>query len=101
MYLTPTNVDDKKKYLHPTIKPEPIIANLILNSCPDGGIVLDPFSGSGTTCAVAKRLGYEHLGFEINPEYHRISTERLAGITQEGRRCYNNQISLFDFEGEE
>ena len=38
-------------------------------SCPEGGIVLDPFCGRGTKLVVAKKLGRNYLGFEINPEY--------------------------------
>ena len=41
------------------------------------GIVLDPFAGSGTTCVVAKKLGYDYIGIEINPEYCEIARIRL------------------------
>jgi DNA modification methylase len=41
------------------------------------GIVLDPFAGSGTTCVVAKKLGYDYIGIEINPEYCEIARKRL------------------------
>lgn len=83
-YITSINVEDKKKFKHPTIKPEEIIKTLISNSC-SGGVVFDPFSGSGTTCMCAKKLGLNYLGFEINKEYHKISIDRLNGIDQNGR----------------
>jgi site-specific DNA-methyltransferase (adenine-specific) len=54
---------------HPTQKPEKLIAKLILASCPQDGVVLDPFLGSGTTSVVAKKLGRKYTGIEINEEY--------------------------------
>jgi site-specific DNA-methyltransferase (adenine-specific) len=54
---------------HPTQKPEKLIAKLILASCPENGIVLDPFLGSGTTSVVAKKLSRNYIGIEINEEY--------------------------------
>lgn len=95
VYVTAINKADKELYMHPTIKPEDIIENLARNSCPENGIILDPFSGSGTTCAVAKRLGLDYLGFEINPKWHAISIDRLNGITAKQRRSGHEQIKLF------
>lgn len=43
-------------------------------------LVLDPFCGSGTTCAVAKRLGRNYLGFDLNPEYVAMARKRVAGV---------------------
>lgn len=94
-YHTSVNMSDKRKYGHPTIKPEEIVRNLILNSSDEGGVVLDPFSGSGTTCAVAKRLGRRYLGFEINPKWHAVSLDRLNGVTQEERKSGSSQGTLF------
>jgi len=94
VYLTNVNKADKDKYNHPTIKPEEIIENLIRNSCA-GGLVFDPFSGSGTTCAVAKRLGLDYLGFEINPKWHAVSLDRLEGITAKDRKQGHTQLKLF------
>lgn len=62
---------------HPTQKPEKLIAKLILASCPKGGVVLDPFLGSGTTSVVAKKLGRHYCGIEINEEYALLSEKRL------------------------
>lgn len=94
LYITPINQRDKKLYGHPTIKPEEIIENLIKNSC-GGGLIFDPFVGSGTTCAVAKRLGYDYLGFEINPKWHAVAVDRLNGITQKERKAGVQQLKLF------
>lgn len=62
---------------HPTQKPEKLIAKLILASCPKGGIVFDPFLGSGTTSVVAKKLDRHFCGVEINEEYALLAAKRL------------------------
>ncbi|GHS91279.1 methyltransferase [Bacteroidia bacterium] len=62
---------------HPTQKPEKLIAKLILASCPPGGMIFDPFLGSGTTSVVAKKLGRNYCGVEINPEYCCWAEKRL------------------------
>jgi site-specific DNA-methyltransferase (adenine-specific) len=62
---------------HPTQKPEKLIAKLILASCPQGGTVFDPFLGSGTTSVVAKKLGRNYCGIELNPEYACWAEKRL------------------------
>lgn len=79
-YITNINKNDKDKYKHPTIKPLGIIKNLIINSSDEGDIVLDCFSGSGTTCVAAKELERQFIGIEIDPEYHKISLDRLNGV---------------------
>jgi len=62
---------------HPTQKSEKLLAKLILASTNTGDFVLDPFMGSGTTIVVAKKLGREALGIEIDEEYCLISAHRL------------------------
>lgn len=59
--------------------PEALIEIPILAGCPEGGVVFDPFMGSGTTGSVAKRLGRKYQGIELNPNYIEISNTRLAG----------------------
>ena len=63
---------------HPTQKPEGLIERMVLPSSNRGGIVLDPFSGSGTTLRVCQQLGRDAIGFEINPDYIQMSRNRLA-----------------------
>jgi site-specific DNA-methyltransferase (adenine-specific) len=63
---------------HPTQKPEKLLAKLILASCPVGGMVFDPFLGSGTTSVVAKKLGRHYCGVELNEEYALLAEKRLA-----------------------
>ena len=62
---------------HPTQKPEKLIAKLVLASSEKGDLVLDPFGGSGTTAAVAKKLGRHYLSIEKNPEYCAYAEARL------------------------
>jgi len=62
---------------HPTQKPEKLIAKLILASCPANGIVFDPFLGSGTTSVVAKKLGRNYVGIEMNEEYVAWANKRI------------------------
>jgi DNA modification methylase len=57
--------------------PEEIPEKCIKAGCPAGGLVMDPFAGSGTTLAVAKRLGREYLGIELNQQYEQLINNRL------------------------
>lgn len=57
--------------------PEDLIVDCIKAGCPEGGIVLDPFMGAGTTALVARKLNRNYIGFELNPEYIRIANNRL------------------------
>ncbi len=63
---------------HPTQKPLEIVERIIRASCPPGGMVLDPFMGSGTTAVAAMRCGRDFVGFELNPAYCAIIEQRLA-----------------------
>jgi len=69
---------DPERAEHPTQKPLELVERMILASCPLGGLVLDPFLGSGTTAAACARLGRRFAGFEINADYCRVARERVA-----------------------
>ena len=77
-YVSQTNKKDKELYKHPTIKPLNIIKNLIINSSMGGGVVFDPFMGSGTTGVAAKELGRNFIGCEISDEYFQIASKRIG-----------------------
>ena len=62
---------------HPTQKPEALLERIIKASSNVGDVVLDPFAGSFSTGAVAKRLGRKFIGIDINPEYIEIGLRRL------------------------
>lgn len=66
---------------HFAVYPEKLIEPCILAGCPVGGVVIDPFFGSGTTGAVAKKLGREYIGIDINPEYCTMSENRIKNVT--------------------
>jgi modification methylase len=74
--------DAKGKKAHPTQKPESLLARVILSSSEPGDIVLDPFTGSGTTPAVAKKLGRQFIGIERDATYAEYAHERIAAIKQ-------------------
>lgn len=93
LYESPMNKKDKEKYLHPTIKPLPLIKNLIKNSSNKGDIVLDCFSGSGTTCVAAAELERRYIGIEIDAKYHKISIDRLNGILANGQISFDTDTS--------
>lgn len=64
--------------IHPTQKPEDIVEPLLRYSVPPGGLVLDPFMGSGTTLLVARSLGMSAIGIEADLGHHERACERLA-----------------------
>jgi modification methylase len=63
---------------HPTQKPEALLYRVLLATTEKGDVVLDPFFGTGTTGAVAKRLGREWIGCEREPAYREVATRRIA-----------------------
>jgi modification methylase len=66
--------------VHPTQKPEALLHRVILSSSEVGDTVLDPFFGTGTTGAVAKKLGRNYIGIEREKEYIAYAKERIANI---------------------
>jgi modification methylase len=65
---------------HPTQKPEALLSRLILASTRPGDLILDPFFGSGTTGAAAKRLGRRYIGIEREPRYAALAEARIAKV---------------------
>jgi site-specific DNA-methyltransferase (adenine-specific) len=63
---------------HPTVKPVDLMRYLVRLVCPMGGIVLDPFNGSGTTAVASRAEHCRYIGAELNEDYCRITIERLA-----------------------
>lgn len=66
------------KEAHFATYPEELVAPCILAGCPQGGIVLDPFMGSGTTGIVANKLCRHYIGIELNPEYVEMAERRIG-----------------------
>ena len=69
-----------EKTPHPTQKPEELLRRLVLASSNENDLVLDPFSGSGTTLVVAEQLGRRWLGCELSHEYNKWAIGRLENI---------------------
>ncbi|MFC6488144.1 site-specific DNA-methyltransferase [Nitratireductor sp. GCM10026969] len=65
---------------HPTQKPEALLARVILSSSKPGDVIVDPFFGSGTTGAVAKRLGRHFVGIERDADYIDAARERIDAV---------------------
>ena len=72
--------DTAGRKVHPTQKPEALLGRVILAASQPGDVVLDPFFGTGTTGAAAKRLGRSFIGFERDPAYAAAATARIAAI---------------------
>src|SRR5690606_31557941 len=68
---------------HPTVKPTDLMAWLIRLVTPPGGIVLDPFAGSGSTLVAAKREGFGFIGIELEAEYIEIAEARTMVTCRE------------------
>lgn len=71
--------EDGRK-VHPTQKPEALLARILLSSSNPGDVVLDPFFGTGTTGAVAKKLGRHFIGLERDPLYAKAARARIDGV---------------------
>jgi site-specific DNA-methyltransferase (adenine-specific) len=67
----------KFREAHFAVFPDKLVETCLRAGCPDGGLVLDPFLGSGTTALVAKRLGRNYLGIDCVAEYCRMARRRL------------------------
>lgn len=68
----------EEKTPHPTQKPEELLRKLVLAASDDGQMVIDPFSGSGTTLVVAEQLGRKWMGCDTNAEYNAWAVKRIA-----------------------
>ena len=64
--------------LHPTQKPLSVLLPLVQTFSAKGGLVLDPFAGSGSSLAAARMLGRDYLGIELDAGYHMIASQRLG-----------------------
>jgi DNA modification methylase len=75
----------KFREAHFAVFPEPLVEACIQAGCPAGGVVLDPFLGSGTTAVVAQRLKRHYLGIDCNPQYCELARRRIAKATRQKR----------------
>ena len=82
LWKFPPETDMMKKYGHPAMFPSELPRRCIDQLTYIGDVVLDPFSGVGTTCAVAKKMGRHYIGFEMSEKYHNKAEERLSLIPE-------------------
>ena len=73
--------DDTGAKVHPTQKPEALLHRVLVSSTRPGDLVLDPFFGSGTTGAVARRLGRNYIGIERDKAYAAAAKQRISAVT--------------------
>ncbi|MBI5254788.1 site-specific DNA-methyltransferase [Candidatus Falkowbacteria bacterium] len=81
------HAQDPERENHPTQKPLEIIERMVKASCPERGVVFDPFMGTGTTAIACLANNRQYVGFEINEDYHKIILNRI--------RKYDNCPTLF------
>ena len=81
--------------VHPTVKPVSLMEWLAKLSCPKGGIVLDPYCGSGTTCVAAANCGMHYIGIDRDAASHETATKR-ATLAREERDGNSYQRGIFD-----
>jgi adenine-specific DNA-methyltransferase len=74
--------------LHPTQKPLSVLTPLIECFCPRGGLVLDPFAGSGSTLVAARSIGRHFFGVEIDPKFAAVARRRVEAYAQAVRRGF-------------
>lgn len=77
LYVSPTNVKDKKKYGHPTPKPVELLRRLVRNSSLPGQVILDPYMGSGSTGEAAIIETRKFIGMELVEEHFGTAVERV------------------------
>lgn len=78
---------------HPAQYPERLIERIVLAGSNEGDVVLDPFMGSGTSAVVAKKLGRQYVGYELQEEYLKMANRRLKQVEE----CEEEQMKITDF----
>jgi site-specific DNA-methyltransferase (adenine-specific) len=77
--------DDRRGDAHTAVFPQDLCRVPVLATCPAGGVVLDPFAGTGTALAVAIATGRRAVGIDVSPEYLAVARARLEGVAREAR----------------
>ncbi|KQO50838.1 hypothetical protein ASF14_11155 [Sphingomonas sp. Leaf257] len=90
--------DTQYRNTHPTVKPEALMRWLVRLITPPGGLVLDPFTGSGSTGKAAVLEGFDFVGCELTPEYLPIANARIAAAVAraEQAQAVAPQYDMFD-----
>ena len=80
LYVNTNCTEDDTAEEHHATYPQKLIAPLLKAGCPEKGVVLDPFMGSGTTAVVVKKLNRQFIGIELNKSYITIAENRLRAV---------------------
>ncbi|MCL2005322.1 MAG: site-specific DNA-methyltransferase [Planctomycetaceae bacterium] len=86
--------DANGKKIHSTQKPQELLYKIILSSTKPDDVVLDPFFGTGTTGAVAKRLGRNYIGLERDRTYIEIAEKRIAKVKPEANSLFDLSLEV-------
>lgn len=86
----------EEQTIHPCQFPEDLIARIVLSTTAEGGVVLDPYMGTGTSAVVARDHGRHFMGAELDDKYHSVAERRLAGLPDENS-CFPNLKTLRDY----
>lgn len=79
----------EEQTIHPAQFPEGLIARIMLATVPEGGVVLDPFMGTGTVAVVARDHDRHFVGAELDESYHKVAMRRLSGEPDENNTFPN------------
>lgn len=83
----PEGINKHSRNHHPTVKPTALMRYLVRLVTPPGGVVMDPFTGSGSTGKAAMREGFDFLGMELSPEYVQIALARIGHAQREAHEA--------------
>ena len=86
--------DANGKKIHSTQKPQELLYKIILSSTKPGDVVLDPFFGTGTTGAIAKRLGRNYIGLERDAKYIEVAKKRIEEVKQEANSLFDLSLEV-------
>lgn len=92
-----------RKNTHPTVKPTELMQYLVRLVTPNGGVVLDPFNGSGSTGKAVmyenkeRNKNYKYIGIELTEEYLPIAQARIEFVCDKEEKVTDNQTNIFDF----
>ena len=85
--------DEAGNKAHPTQKPESLLHRILVGTSNPGDVVLDPFFGTGTTGAVARKLGRDFIGIEREAAYRAVAGKRIAGVRRFDRDALEVSVS--------
>ena len=100
-WVTPINSSDKKKYGHPTIKPQFIVEELLAAVAKPNELVADYFLGSGTTASAAIALGLNYTGVELSKDYFHVAEKRIAETLENhpeyvSKHNIDNKVTIYN-----